>query len=103
MPQTVAAVSDISARGYARPEVLVSTQWVEEHRNDPKVRLLASNEDELLYETEHIPGAVKIGWVTDLNDPLVLDYVDRALFERLLRRKGINNDTTMVVYGDEHS
>src|SRR2546428_518224 len=103
MPQTVAAVSDISARGYARPEVLVSTKWVEEHRHDPKVRRLESNEDVLLYETGHIPGAVKIEWVTDLNDPLVRDYVDRARFERLLRAKGINNDTTIVFYGDKNN
>ncbi len=103
MPETLAQVTDISARGYARPEVLVSTQWVEEHRNDPKVRLLESNEDVLLYETGHIPGAVKIDWVTDLNDPLVRDYVDRAGFERLLRAKGINNDTTIVFYGDKNN
>jgi thiosulfate/3-mercaptopyruvate sulfurtransferase len=103
MPQTVAAVSDIAERGYARPEVLVSTDWVEEHRNDPKVRLLESNEDVLLYETGHIPGAVKIDWVTDLNDPLVRDYVDRPRFERLLRAKGINNDTTIVFYGDKNN
>jgi len=103
MPETLAQVTDISARGYARPEVLVSTQWVEEHRNDPKVRLLESNEDVLLYETGHIPGAVKIDWVTDLNDPLVRDYVDRARFERLLRAKGINNDTTIVFYGDKNN
>ena len=103
MPQTLAAVTDISARGYARPEVLVSTDWVEEHRNDPNVRLLESNEDVLLYETGHIPGAVKIDWVTDLNDPLVRDYVDRARFEKLLRAKGINNDTTVVFYGDKNN
>ena len=103
MPQTLAAVTDISARGYARPEVLVSTDWVEEHRNDPNVRLLESNEDVLLYETGHIPGAVKIDWVTDLNDPLVRDYVDRARFEKLLRAKGINDDTTVVFYGDKNN
>src|SRR5439155_16468386 len=103
MPQTLAAVTDISTRGYARPEVLVSTDWVEEHRNDPKVRLLESNEDVLLYETGHIPGAVKIDWVTELNDPLVRDYVDRARFERLLRAKGIDNDTTVVFYGDKNN
>ena len=103
MPETLAAVSDIAARGYARPDVLVSTQWVEEHRNDPKVRLLESNEDILLYETGHIPGAVKIDWVTELNDLLVRDYVDRARFERLLRAKGINNDTTIVFYGDKNN
>src|SRR5229473_5369764 len=103
MAQTLAAVTDISARGYARPEVLVSTQWVEEHRSDPKVRLVESNEDVLLYETGHIPGAVKIDWVTDLNDPLVRDYVSPERFERLLRAKGIDNDTTIVFYGDKNN
>ncbi len=103
MPQTLAAVTNIATRGYARPEVLVSTDWVEEHRNDPNVRLLESNEDVLLYETGHIPGAVKIDWVTDLNDPLVRDYVDRARFERLLRAKGIDKDTTIVFYGDKNN
>jgi len=103
MPETVAAVSEISQRGYAHPEVLVSTDWVQDHLNDPKVRLLESNEDVLLYETGHIPGAVKIDWVTDLNDGLVRDYVDRARFERLLRAKGINKDTTVVFYGDKNN
>ena len=103
MPQTVTAVTDIAKRGYARPDVLVSTDWVEEHRNDPKVRLVESNEDVLLYETGHIPGAVKVDWVTDLNDPLVRDYVGRERFERLLRAKGINNDTTIVFYGDKNN
>ena len=103
MTQTVAAVSDIAARGYASPDVLVSTQWVDEHRNDPNVRLLESNEDVLLYETGHIPGAVKIDWVTDLNDPLVRDYVSRERFEKLLRSKGINQETTIVFYGDKNN
>ena len=103
MTQTVAAVSDITTRGYAQPDVLVSTQWVEDNRNNPKVRLLESNEDVLLYETGHIPGAVKIDWVTDLNDPLLRDYVSRDRFERLLRSKGINQDTTIVFYGDKNN
>jgi len=101
--QTVAAVTDIAKRGYANPAVLVSTEWVEAHRNDSNVRLLESNEDVLLYETGHIPGAVKIDWVTDLNDPLVRDYVSREHFERLLRSKGINQDTTIVFYGDRNN
>jgi thiosulfate/3-mercaptopyruvate sulfurtransferase len=103
MPETVAAVSDIATRGYANPDVLVSTQWVEQFRGDPKVRLLESNEDVLLYETGHIPGALKIDWVTDLNDPLLRDYVSRDRFERLLRSKGINQDTTIVLYGDKNN
>ncbi|HEY7195278.1 MAG TPA: sulfurtransferase [Gemmatimonadales bacterium] len=103
MTQTVAAVPDIASRGYATPDVLVSTQWVEDNRNNPEVRLLESNEDVLLYETGHIPGAVKIDWVTDLNDPVLRDYVSRDRFERLLRSKGINQDTTIVFYGDKNN
>jgi len=103
MPETVAPVADIAARGYAHPEVLVSTQWVADHLGDPKVRLVESNEDVLLYETGHIPGAVKIDWITDLNDPLIRDYIDGQRFERLLRSKGISNDTTIVFYGDKNN
>jgi thiosulfate/3-mercaptopyruvate sulfurtransferase len=103
MPQTAVPVTEIAERGYAQPEVLVSTQWVADHLTDPKVRLLESDEDILLYETGHIPGAVKIDWVADLNDPLVRDYLDRARFEKLLRAKGINQDTTIVFYGDKNN
>ncbi|PYP15837.1 MAG: sulfurtransferase [Gemmatimonadetes bacterium] len=103
MPETVAPVADIAARGYAHPEVLVSTQWVADHLDDPKVRLVESNEDILLYETGHIPGAVKIDWVADLNDPLIRDYIDGQRLERLLRSKGIDDDTTIVFYGDKNN
>jgi thiosulfate/3-mercaptopyruvate sulfurtransferase len=103
MPQTAAPVTDIAARGYAHPEVLVSTQWVADHLQDPTVRLLESNEDVLLYETGHVPGAAKIDWVADLNDPLIRDYIDRARFEQLLRTKGINKNTTIVFYGDKNN
>jgi len=103
MPETLAPVADITARGYAHPEVLVSTQWVADHLSDPNVRVLESNEDVLLYETGHIPGAVKIDWVADLNDPLTRDYIDRPRFERLLRSKGINDNTTIVFYGDKNN
>jgi thiosulfate/3-mercaptopyruvate sulfurtransferase len=96
-------VADIAARGYKHPEVLVSTQWVADHLNDPTVRLVESNEDILLYETGHIPGAVKIDWVADLNDPLIRDYIDGQRFEHLLRSKGINGDTTIVLYGDKNN
>lgn len=89
--------------GYAHPEVLVDTAWVAEHLHDPKVRLIESNEDILLYEQGHIPGAVKIDWVSDLNDPLVRDYLDRERFEQLMAAKGISNDTTVVFYGDKHN
>lgn len=101
--KTARKVPRIDQRGYVHPEVLVSTDWVAEHLDDPKVRLLESNEDVLLYETGHIPGAVKIDWVGDLNDPILRDYVHRDQFQELLRKKGINQDTTVVFYGDKNN
>ena len=103
MPETLAPVADITARGYAHPEVLVSTEWVADHLKDPTVRLVESDEDVLLYETGHIPGAVKVDWVADLNDPLTRDYIDAPRFQRLLRAKGINDNTTIVFYGDKNN
>ena len=88
---------------YARPEVLVDTDWLVAHLDDPKVRIVESNEDILLYDQGHIPGAVKIDWVADLNDPVVRDYLDREHFEQLLSAKGIGNDTTVVFYGDKNN
>ncbi|MFN8499454.1 MAG: sulfurtransferase [Anaerolineae bacterium] len=89
--------------GYAQPEALVSTDWVAEHLADPKVRLVESDEDVLLYELGHIPGAVKIDWHTDLQDPVRRDYLDKAHFEALLSAKGIANDTTVIFYGDKNN
>jgi len=89
--------------GYAKPEALVDTDWVAAHLNDPQVRLLESNEDIMLYETGHIPGALKLDWVGDLNDPIVRDYLDKDHFEQLLSRLGISNDTTVVFYGDKNN
>src|SRR5215212_9228571 len=88
---------------YAHPEVLVDTAWVAEHLNDPNVRIVESNEDILLYDQGHIPGAIKIDWVADLNDQVVRDYLDREHFEQLLSAKGISNDTTVVFYGDKNN
>lgn len=86
---------------YAHPEVLVTANWIAEHLNDPKVRIVESDEDILLYETGHIPGAVKIDWHTDLNDPITRDYVDALGFQKLMQEKGIARDTTVVIYGDK--
>ena len=88
---------------YAHPEVLVDTDWVAAHLDDPKVRLLESDEDVLLYDTGHIPGAQKLDWVGDLNDPVVRDYLDKGHFEQLMSRLGIANDTTVVFYGDKNN
>lgn len=88
---------------YAHPEVLVDTRWVAEHLNDPMVRIVETDEDLLLYEQGHIPNAVKIDWVADLNDPIVRDYLDREHFAKLLAAKGISADTTIIFYGDKHN
>jgi thiosulfate/3-mercaptopyruvate sulfurtransferase len=101
--KSLTSVPPIAERGYTHPEALVSTDWVAAHLGDPSVRLVESNEDLLLYETGHIPGAVKIDWTNDLNDPVVRDYVSRDAFERLLRSKGISRDTTIVFYGDKNN
>jgi thiosulfate/3-mercaptopyruvate sulfurtransferase len=86
---------------YAHPDILVDTNWVADHLHDPHVRLVESDEDVLLYNTGHIPGAVKIDWVAELNDPITRDYIDHERFEQLLSEKGISNDTTVVFYGDK--
>jgi hypothetical protein len=90
-------------QGYAHPEKLVTTQWVADHLDDPGVRIVESNEDLLLYSRGHIPGAVQIDWVGDLNDPITRDYLNRAQFEDLMRRNGIANDTFVVFYGDKNN
>ncbi len=90
-------------RGYAHPDVLVSTEWVAEHLQDPNVRIVESDEDILLYDIGHIPGAVKLDWHTDLQDPVARDFVDKAGFEALMSRAGIANDTTVVFYGDKNN
>ncbi len=96
-------VSDIAERGYANPDVLVSTDWVAEHLNDPNVRLVESNEDTLLYPSGHIPGAVQVDWTTDLNDQVRRDYLSRNGFEALMSRIGVTPDTTVVFYGDKNN
>jgi thiosulfate/3-mercaptopyruvate sulfurtransferase len=87
-------------QGYAHPERLVTTEWLAAHLGDPDVVVAESDEDVLLYETGHIPGAVKIDWHTDLNDPVARDYVDAESFAALMSRKGISRETTIVFYGD---
>ena len=87
---------------YAHPEVLVSTEWVDEHRGrTDEIRIVESDEDILLYDTGHVPEAVKIDWINDLNDPVMRDYIDVDRFEAVCSRNGIGNDTTVVFYGDK--
>ncbi|MFE7844903.1 sulfurtransferase [Microbacterium sp. NPDC057407] len=88
---------------YAEPGRLVTGEWLEQHLGTPGLVVVESDEDVLLYETGHIPGAVKVDWHTELNDPVVRDYVDGAGFAALLSRKGISRDDTVVIYGDKNN
>jgi thiosulfate/3-mercaptopyruvate sulfurtransferase len=94
---------DIDARGYAHPEVLVSTQWVADHLENPDVRLVESNEDTLLYASGHIRGAAHVDWTADLNDPVRRDYITREGFSALMSRLGATRETTVVFYGDKNN
>jgi thiosulfate/3-mercaptopyruvate sulfurtransferase len=89
------------AQNYAFPEVLVETGWVEQHLHDVNVRIVESDEDALLYELGHIPGAVKVDWFTTLQHPLRRDFITKTDYEQLCSRLGISNDTTVVFYGDK--
>lgn len=96
-------MTDIQDRGYAQPDMLVSTEWVAQNLDNPNVRIIESNEDPLLYVSGHIPGAVQVDWTDDLNDPIMRDYLDRAGFEALMSRIGVTNDTMLVFYGDKNN
>jgi len=102
MAQTQTAASS-QTTGYANPDALVGTEWVAAHLDDPKVRIVESDEDVLLYETGHIPGAVKLDWHEDQQDPVVRDFVNKEQFEQLMSSRGIANDTTVVFYGDRNN
>lgn len=86
---------------YAHPEVIVDTEWVVQHLNDPSVRIIESNEDLLLYDTGHILNAVHIDWRRDLQDETMRDYIGREAFSRLCSKHGITPETTCVFYGDK--
>ncbi len=88
-------------QSYAHPERLVTSDWLSGNLGGPGLAVVESDEDVLLYDTGHIPGAVKIDWHTDLNDPHVRDYINGEQFAELMNRKGISRDDTVVIYGDK--
>jgi thiosulfate/3-mercaptopyruvate sulfurtransferase len=89
--------------GYAHPENLVDTDWVAKHLDDPSVRIIEADEDILLYEQGHIPGAINLDWHVDVQDPVQRDFVDRAGFVRLMSRWGISDQSMIVLYGDRNN
>ena len=86
---------------YAHPEYLVETDWVAEHLDDPNVRIIESDEDALLYNMGHIPGAIQADWFTTLQHPIRRDFLTKEQFEEFCSKTGISNDTTLVFYGDK--
>ena len=86
---------------YAHPEVLVSSDWVQQHLNDPKVRIVEVDYDPVAnYQLGHVPGAVLFDWKKDLNHPLERDILSKQQLEQLFARTGIAPDTKIVLYGD---
>ncbi len=92
----------MAENGYAKP-VLVTTDWLAEHLNDPNVVVAEVDENPDVYDEGHIRGAVKLHWREDLQDRVERDLVEKDEFERLMRSRGIGNDTTLVLYGDKNN
>jgi len=87
----------------SRENVLVSAQWAEDNLETSGVVFAEVDEDTSAYEGGHIPGAVRIDWKTELQDPVRRDFVDREGFEKLLSAKGISNDDTVILYGGNNN
>jgi thiosulfate/3-mercaptopyruvate sulfurtransferase len=92
----------MAGNGYAKP-VLVTTEWLAEHLNDEGVVVAEVDENPDVYDEGHIPGAIKLHWRDDLQDPIERDLIERDVFERLMGERGISNDTTLVLYGDKNN
>ncbi len=88
---------------YAHPGVLVSTDWVEQHKADRNVRLVEVDVDTSAYEQGHLAGATAWNWTSQLCDNVRRDILSKADFEALMRASGITNDTTVVLYGDNNN
>jgi len=94
-------MAETTTKQYAHPEVLVDTSWVENHLKDPNVRIVEVDYDPVPnYELGHIPGSVLVNWKQDINDPLNRNILSKQAYEELLQRIGVNNDTTLILYGD---
>ncbi|MDQ4074715.1 MAG: sulfurtransferase [Chloroflexota bacterium] len=99
----MADTTQMEVNGYANPDALVSTAWVAQHRDDPNVRVVEVDVDTRAYEQGHIPGAMGWNWQQELQDQVWRDVVSKENFEKLMSRSGISNDTTVILYGDNHN
>ena len=93
----------VEGKGYANPDALVSTEWVADHVDDPGVRIIEVDEDTSAYDGGHVPNAIAWDWSEDLHHPVRRDYLDRAGFSRLLAEAGVDEDTTVVLYGANYN
>jgi thiosulfate/3-mercaptopyruvate sulfurtransferase len=89
--------------GYANPNALVETEWVASHLNDPTIGILEVSVDPAAFQQGHIPGAVALDWFKDLEQHPIRDIASRTKIERLLGEAGVANDTTVLLYGDNHN
>ncbi|QBI18439.1 sulfurtransferase [Egibacter rhizosphaerae] len=89
--------------GFANPHALATTEWLAEHLDDPKVRLVEVDEDTTAYERGHIPNAIAWHWERDLHHPVQRDYIDQPGLSALLARAGVDDDTTVVLYGGNNN
>jgi thiosulfate/3-mercaptopyruvate sulfurtransferase len=88
---------------YAHPEVLVTTDWVASHLNDPQLRLIEVDVDTSAYDQGHVPGAVGWNWQTQLQDTVRRDLADQRSFEQLASSAGLTPETTVILYGDNNN
>jgi len=93
----------MAATGYAKPDALVDTEWVAQHRNEPKVKLIEVDVDTSAYRQGHIPGAIGWNWSTQLEDQVRRDIPTKEAWEKLLSESGISTDDTLIFYGDNHN
>jgi thiosulfate/3-mercaptopyruvate sulfurtransferase len=87
----------------ARSDVLVSTDWAESNLDAPNTVFVEVDEDTSAYDGGHIAGAVKLDWRTDLQDPVIRDFVDAQHFSKLLSDRGIGNEHTVILYGGNNN
>ncbi len=97
------SATELKGTEYAHPEVLVDTQWVADHANDPKVKVVEVDVDTSSYDTGHVKGAIGLDWRKDLQARPIRDLLSKEALESLLSSKGISNDDNVVVYGDNNN
>src|SRR3981081_1222610 len=97
------SATELKETDYAHPEVLVDTQWVADHLNDPKVKIIEVDVDTAAYDTGHIKGAIGLDWRKDLQARPIRDLLSKDKLEALLSSKGVSSDDTVLVYGDNNN